>query len=272
MKKKVFLNFWQALLLILCFIFISTIFEVGIMSLIKIYPNHSYLFETLHSIINLLIYVPFILFVAKKSNIKLLKYFSAPDISTLFRLIFIALLLQIIILNPLASPINFFDSLLNSKLRIMGSSIREVNLIYSIRMIIFIPLVEEVLFRGLILKQFLKQYSPIYSIILSSLLFSLYHTHPNNSVFLLVLGIILGIIYYKSNSILVTYITHVLVNMITLMKIDYFNLNPLNTVIYSFIYFISLLLVIFLLRKPIKTVKISTLLNLKGTTDPPTKE
>ncbi|OUJ72693.1 hypothetical protein BXP70_17455 [Hymenobacter crusticola] len=82
------------------------------------------------------------------------------------------------------------------------------------------PILEELFFRGLLLSGLLKNYSPRKSIIQSSLLFGIIHLYPMHAVSAMVLGLFLGWLYYRTQSLGACIVAHSLNNMIgwTLMQ------------------------------------------------------
>jgi len=98
--------------------------------------------------------------------------------------------------------INFFGLLLpedvadyNMLERMMGSGIVSI-----ITICILAPFLEEMLFRGIILRGFLNHYSSKKAIILSSLLFALFHLNFYQIPFAFVVGCYLGWLFYNSKS------------------------------------------------------------------------
>ena len=74
-------------------------------------------------------------------------------------------------------------------------------LIALLSIVIIAPLFEEILFRGLIMNEFLKIMRPWAAIVLQAVFFGAAHFSVFQSSFALVVGIILGIIYFKTQSI-----------------------------------------------------------------------
>ncbi len=70
------------------------------------------------------------------------------------------------------------------------------------------PLIEEILFRGIILNGLLSRYSPIKAILISSLLFSLLHLNPYQLFPAFAIGLLLGFLYFKVRSVLLCVIAH----------------------------------------------------------------
>lgn len=80
-------------------------------------------------------------------------------------------------------------------------------------MVVAAPILEELIFRGIILDGLLKKYSPEKSILLSSFLFGLVHLNPWQFVTGLIIGIFAGWIYYKTKSLSLSIIIHASANM-----------------------------------------------------------
>jgi membrane protease YdiL (CAAX protease family) len=74
------------------------------------------------------------------------------------------------------------------------------------------PLLEEMLFRGVILRSFLQQYSRTESILWTSLLFALAHLHVYQFFTALVLGIVLGWLYERTRSLWPSILLHAAFN------------------------------------------------------------
>ncbi|MCB0536460.1 MAG: CPBP family intramembrane metalloprotease [Bacteroidetes bacterium] len=80
-------------------------------------------------------------------------------------------------------------------------------------MVVAAPILEELIFRGIILDGLLKKYSPEKSILLSSFLFGLVHLNPWQFVTGFIIGIFAGWIYYKTKSLSLTIIIHATANL-----------------------------------------------------------
>ncbi len=73
---------------------------------------------------------------------------------------------------------------------------------------ILAPIFEEILYRGILLEGFLNKYSPMKAILISALIFGIIHGNIHQFVNATILGIFLGIIYYKSNSLVLCILAH----------------------------------------------------------------
>ncbi|OGV57763.1 MAG: hypothetical protein A2X45_19685 [Lentisphaerae bacterium GWF2_50_93] len=81
-----------------------------------------------------------------------------------------------------------------------------------ILMVFMAPIVEELLFRGVILGGFLKNYSKRNAIIFSALLFAIYHLNPYQFAGAFVGGIVLAWIFAETESLLLCIFLHGLLN------------------------------------------------------------
>jgi membrane protease YdiL (CAAX protease family) len=104
----------------------------------------------------------------------------------------------------------------------------------------FAPILEEFLFRGFILKGLLITYSFTKAIVFSAIIFALVHVNLVNINFLkvvnaFIIGLYLGWIYYKTNSLILTISLHFISNLFGL-AIDYlrFLFSDLNNYVTSF--------------------------------------
>jgi len=79
--------------------------------------------------------------------------------------------------------------------------------------VIAAPILEELIFRGIILDGLLKKYSPIKSILISSALFGIVHLNPWQFVTAMAIGILSGWVYYKTHNLLLCIIIHLVNNL-----------------------------------------------------------
>ncbi len=94
---------------------------------------------------------------------------------------------------------------------------------------IWAPIFEEWLCRGMVLRGLLKKMKPVWAIVVSALFFALIHGNPWQALNAFILGVVMGYVYYKTGSLLLTMIIHfvnngtavVLSNIDSLKDIDY---------------------------------------------------
>jgi uncharacterized protein len=86
------------------------------------------------------------------------------------------------------------------------------NMIFSA--VLLAPVLEEVLFRGIMLDGFLKRYSPTKAIMWSALFFGLIHLIPAQAIGAAVLGVALGWLYYRTRSLWLCMAVHFVNNAV----------------------------------------------------------
>ena len=89
------------------------------------------------------------------------------------------------------------------------------------KVVIIAPVVEELIFRGIILQGLRRNYSAVFSVFMSALLFALFHLNPWQLFPAFVLGLILGWVMVKNNNILLAIIVHAINNLMVLLSITY---------------------------------------------------
>lgn len=127
----------------------------------------------------------------------------------------------------LSLPLGFLVTFLGLLLRSVGLDLPEVGasdnqfiageLLYFIAGCIAAPILEEIVFRGIILGS-LKQYSPKFALIFSSLLFTFMHMNLYQGIAVFGMGIAFGIMYLKTESLQVTIFMHFINNLIAWMN------------------------------------------------------
>lgn len=80
--------------------------------------------------------------------------------------------------------------------------------------VIFAPVFEELIFRGLILESLLRRHRRLFSVIMSSLFFGVIHLQPAVIITAAAAGFVFGTIYLHTNSIFATIILHSINNAI----------------------------------------------------------
>ncbi len=88
------------------------------------------------------------------------------------------------------------------------------------------PLFEEYFFRRILLKNLLGNYSPLYAIFISSILFACIHLNLQSFVSLVFIGLVLGAVYYFTDSLMYCFFIHGFHNFIVYLLIN--NIITLN--------------------------------------------
>lgn len=107
---------------------------------------------------------------------------------------------------------------------------------------ILAPIVEEIIFRGIIFNEAAKYKDGAFPIIISALLFGLAHMQPIQIVYAFIVGLIFGFVYSKTHSLPIVMFLHMLNNLLTLFP------EPFSTFI-SIIQILCIIPMIYLLKK-----------------------
>lgn len=94
--------------------------------------------------------------------------------------------------------------------------------------VLFAPVLEEFIFRGLVMESLLRRHRRSLSVVVSAMLFAIVHFQPSVMFSAFVSGLVLGTIYLHTNSIFSTIILHSINNAIA------FSLITLNVEDYSY--------------------------------------
>jgi uncharacterized protein len=129
-------------------------------------------------------------------------------------LIILGLSLNIILelLLVLASQLSFLSGIFESYNK-LASSIFSGNIVITLIAVGIIgPIFEEILFRGLIFGELRKITKVRLAIFIQALLFGIYHMNVVQGTYAFLIGLLLGYIYYRSNSIFASMIIHITIN------------------------------------------------------------
>ena len=180
--------------------------------------------EDINSIISLLGYlIPFTIVSVylykkiKKQDSNFSLKFKFPETKLLLILIPLTLALSIVI-----EPIVTFIPMPDFVKELFESMI--TNDIYSLITVAFLaPVLEEIIFRGIILNGLLKNYSPIKAIVWSAALFGIVHLNPWQFIGAFIIGLVIGWIYWKTNSIIPGILIHFVNNFTASMVMMFSN-------------------------------------------------
>lgn len=203
-KADKYPTLFQTLQLLIAFILLSTSIDWSLLTLSFYFPISS----EIRSLLAKVILWPCVFgLVYRKTRTGLCHLFSFSEYWRLLLVIPIAIWCWFIshFLNNQVQQIlvlpNFFPM---SELRIGPMNL--------FRHAVLVPIVEEMLFRGIILKGLLKAYRPWLAILISALIFSFAHVNPNQFLPTAIYGVVLGWIAYWLNSILPTIVMHMTIN------------------------------------------------------------
>ena len=110
--------------------------------------------------------------------------------------------------------------------------------------VILVPIVEEILFRGVLLDQISDKIPSVLAILISSIAFSFFHNDYVQMIYTFIMGMIFAITYLKVKNIFAPIIVHIIYNF-TSVACSYINYIPFNIGMFIIVFtgFTSVLLV-----------------------------
>jgi len=131
----------------------------------------------------------------------------------------------------------------------------------ALKVVVIAPIIEEILFRGIIMHGLMRNYKPWHAVLLSGILFSVFHLNPWQMTYTFFLGLLLGWVMIRTRSLPFAIVVHALNNLIVLLSItfqeeisqhSYFNFSMEKNIIIAttaFVVSITLILLITLKKK-----------------------
>ncbi len=92
-----------------------------------------------------------------------------------------------------------------------------------LKVVIVAPIVEELIFRGIIMHGLMRNYSKFTAVFVSALMFALFHLNPWQFPATFVLGVVLGILMVRTRNIFLCILGHAINNGLVLISIQYWN-------------------------------------------------
>ncbi len=86
--------------------------------------------------------------------------------------------------------------------------------------VIIIPLMEELVFRGIVCGEIEKKYNDSVTIFISALIFGLLHMNWVQMIYAFIIGLYLGFVYQRTHKLWVTYAGHALLNLTVLILVN----------------------------------------------------
>lgn len=127
-----------------------------------------------------------------------------------------------------------------------------------IKVVIMAPVIEELIFRGVIMHGLMRNYSKFTAVFVSALMFALWHLNPWQFPATFILGLVLGILMLRTRNIYLCILGHAINNGLVLVSIQYwgelqktsfFQSSKSNQLIISALIATSALIFIFLLSR-----------------------
>jgi membrane protease YdiL (CAAX protease family) len=90
-----------------------------------------------------------------------------------------------------------------------------------VKVAIIAPIIEEMIFRGIIMHGLMRNYSATTAVTVSALMFALFHLNPWQFPATFILGILLGIIMFRTRNIILCILGHAINNGLVLFSVYY---------------------------------------------------
>ncbi len=232
-RQKYYPTILQAIHLLILYIFIQTIIDFPL-ALIDYYKDTEYLYNPIKKIILGVGSTLFILIYGfKKSKAPLLKVFPLKMFNPLIIIPIITFFwgaqnlldrANAWVEKVLPAPVWFwemFDKILDSDYGWWGAFLKVA---------VTAPIVEELIFRGIILQGLRRNYNAFVAVFMSALLFSLFHLNPWQMPATFVLGLLLGWIMVRTNNIILSILGHSINNFLVLISITYWEKISSNAI------------------------------------------
>lgn len=225
-RNKYYPTILQGIHLVILYIFIQTIVDFPL-ALIDYYQGTEYLYNPIKKIVLGVGSVVFILLYGiRKSKVPVLQIFPFKAFNPL---VLIPMATFIWGAHNILEDVNkwveqvipappwfweLFSKIFEGDFGIMG---------VFLKVAVVAPIVEELIFRGLLLQGFRKNYNGFVTVFISALLFALFHLNPWQIPATFVLGLLLGFLMLRTNNILVAIIGHSINNAWVLLTITYWD-------------------------------------------------
>ena len=136
----------------------------------------------------------------------------------------------------------FYDMLMEVMKQLTGGPFWSSFLVVAI----FAPIFEEWMCRGMVLRGLLTKMKPVWAIVISALFFAVIHANPWQALNAFLIGMVMGYVYYKTGSLILTMIIHfvnngtavVLSNVESLKDYDYW-MDILGKQNYTIVFLVS---------------------------------
>ena len=224
LRERHYPTVMQAIHLVILYVFIQSLVDFPL-AMIDYYKDTEYLYNPLKKILLGVGSLGFILWYGyKKSGKTLMEIFPLKRFNPLLILLLIFFFLGIQqwlnvvnagmerVIPPPPWFWEMFDRIFDNDFGFLGAFMKVV---------IVAPVVEELIFRGVIMHGLMRNYSAAKAIFYSGLLFALFHMNPWQFPATFVLGVILGWIMLKTRNIGLCIAGHAINNLLVLLTITF---------------------------------------------------
>ena len=262
LQAKYYPTIGGAIHLVVLYLFVQTIVDFPL-ALLDYFNGTDYLYNPFKKIILGLGSAIFIFYFSyRKAGVSLNELFPSKSFNVL---IVIPLLVFLVAAQNIIGEINIqlskalpppnwfwelFSKIFESDFGIYGAILK---------IVILAPVIEELIFRGVIMHGLMRNYSKFTAVFVSALMFALFHLNPWQFPATFILGILLGILMLRTRNIYLCILGHAINNGLVLISIQYwgeiqkssfFQSSKFNQLIISaLVSIVTLVLILFLSRQ-----------------------
>lgn len=198
---------------------------LGISALLNLDIQQSGWFNVVAFILTFLTPILFFYFFITKSEGKKLAFDFSTKPFRVYLLIFPMMFGMILVANYTAELIPTTGGFLGEMYKMYNGHLENLSrnpISLIIMTVILAPILEEILFRGIIMKGMINnKVAPATAIIVSALIFGAVHFNPWQFAGAFLLGLVLGLVYYKTKSLLMPILLHAFNNLLSALMMIY---------------------------------------------------
>ncbi|HHT16138.1 MAG TPA: CPBP family intramembrane metalloprotease [Papillibacter sp.] len=156
----------------------------------------------------------FIIYRDRTQDVRAFLRFRPLDVGAIIMLVVFGIGINFMIglFLALLKEISVFDSLFESYDALADAVFGDNFVVTLLSVGIIGPIVEEIMFRGLVFGE-LRKIMPIkIALVVQAVLFGVYHLQPVQGAYAIVIGLLIGFIYYRSGSLVAPIVVHIAVN------------------------------------------------------------
>jgi len=249
----------NALFLITCCYLIQVVFTISALVFSHYVLNDDFINLYAFIFVAYLMEIPVIIYFIKKWNLNLMQ--EIKPISFGVSLILLLTSLIIFLFNPVISePVSYFENLMNGKIPVFIPRKIEVDYLFILTFfsyVIVAPIIEEIVYRGIVFNYLKRTFNLVPAIIISSFLFALFHfDFSGEGVIKLISGFAFCIAYHKTKSIVAPILFHIFINLISQLTTEQvIEASAVNISRYIPLVIFGIFFTFFLIKEMVKKVE-----------------
>ena len=187
-----------------------------------------------------LVPIPFALFLAKRWNIELAIH-QKNEQNNKLGIVSLTTILYFVVIFPISFPIDFVKDLFDGKMQKLNfhqtTWLIDSGIWWFLQSVVIAPIIEEILYRGIIQIRLVRDFSPKISILIASFIFAISHYNPTRLIRTFLCGLLFGTIYNKYGSLILSIAAHSTINLLAFFtyreKVMGTDAIAINTILYT---------------------------------------